>query len=127
VTVQQGLRCPYYCRACDAGAGLQLGNDDGQARLYLGQYEGAVEMLRRSIEANGRYPLPYISLAAAYAHCGQQEPARKALRKHPRLNSESASVASVRDRCTARGTNPVFLEQIERHLIAGLRKAGLPE
>ncbi len=99
----------------------------GQAELNMGHYDAAIEATQRSIMANEGYPWPYVALPAACAHQDRLKTAGEALSKFASLQPHAATVAVVRERYLGRSINPLYRGQVERHLIAGLRKAGLPE
>ena len=95
----------------------------GLAKLLLGSDEEAAILYRRSIEMNRNEPLAHFYLAAALAHVGRLAEARAALQ---------AGLA-IEPRFTIRGyqarlssDHPTYLLQNGR-VIAGLRKAGVPE
>jgi TolB-like protein len=79
----------------------------GVAKNYLGSWERAVAWFRRAIEANRNYSEAYFSMAAALAQLGRLDEARSAVRAGLALNP----------------TNLAGLEPV----LAGMRKAGVPE
>lgn len=94
-----------------------------KALLYLGRYEPALESCTRAVAFTPDWP-DYMLLAAIYAHLGQAERATAArdelLRREPRFSiAWLITDARVGPRAThaARDT----------HLVAGLRKVGVPE
>ena len=65
----------------------------------------------------------HVFLVAAYAHEGEvakAEAAKAALLRRPGL-----SIADIK--AAGYSNEPAFLEQLETHTFAGLRKAGIPE
>ena len=97
----------------------------GSAKLHLGSYGQAVELYRRSIEANRNYPRGYFLLAAALAQLGRLDEARSALMAGLALTPTFA-VSRARAAWTARSDDPTYLAQLEP-IFDGLRKAGVPE
>jgi TolB-like protein/class 3 adenylate cyclase len=97
----------------------------GLAKLNLGGYEQAIAWFRRTIEANQNYPLPYFQLAAALAQLGRLEEARSAVKAGLALNPTYA-ISRARAAWTAMSDHPTHLAQIEP-ILAGMRKAGVPE
>jgi TolB-like protein len=97
----------------------------GAANSYLGSYEQAVAWCRRAIEANRNYPEEYFQLAAALAQLGRLDEARSAVKTGLALNP-AYTISRASDTRTARSDDPTYLAQLEP-ILAGLRKAGLPE
>jgi TolB-like protein len=95
----------------------------GYAEDFLRHYEKAATWQRRSIEANGNYPLSHFHLAAALSHLGRLEEARAAARAGLALDPKF-TIAGFR--ANIYGESPTHLAWRER-LVDGLRKAGLPE
>ena len=95
----------------------------GYAKIYLGDDEGAVAWLRRSIDSNSNFPLYQFILAAALGLIGRLDEARSAVQAGLALNP---SFTISRFRAGAPSDNPTFLAQRER-ICEGMRKAGLPE
>jgi TolB-like protein/Flp pilus assembly protein TadD len=95
----------------------------GAAKLFVGQDAEAISWLSRAIEANRSYSVPYFYLASAYAQLDNLAEARKAvdagLAVDPRFTIR-------RYLSNAYSDQPTYLKQRER-VVAGLRKAGLPE
>jgi TolB-like protein len=94
----------------------------GVAKLALGRDDEAVAWLRRSVEANRRYPMAQFTLAAALAQQGKTAEARAAA---------AAGLAFVptfsvrRYREGASSDNPTYLAY-RQHIYVGLLKAGVP-
>ena len=95
----------------------------GYAEDFLGRYEEAVAWQRRSIEANGNYPLSHFHLAAALSHLGRLKEARAAARVGLALDPKFTITGF---RANIYGESPTHLAWRER-LVDGLRKAGLPD
>ena len=95
----------------------------GVAKQALGADAEAVLWLRRAIESNRNFALGHFFLAGALAKFGQLEEAKisaaEGLRLAPDFTISKISKNRVSD-------NPVYLAQREP-LIAGMRKAGVPE
>ena len=88
------------------------------AKLYAGRDEEAVARLNRSIELNPNEPLRHFFLAAALAHLGRLEAARRT-DLNPGFSIRRACAASSSD-------HPVHVAGRER-FYEGLRLAGVPE
>ena len=71
----------------------------GFAKDFLGQYEEAAAWQRRSIEANGNYPISHFHLAAALSHLGRRE------KREPPLRLGSPSILNSRLRIFARSNS----------------------
>jgi TolB-like protein/class 3 adenylate cyclase/Flp pilus assembly protein TadD len=97
----------------------------GIAKYLLGSLDQAVAWVRRAIEANRNYPLPYFVLGAAVAQLGRLDEARSAVKAGLALNP-SFAISRARAGWTPMSDDPTFLAQLEP-LYEGLRKAGLPE
>jgi tetratricopeptide (TPR) repeat protein len=95
----------------------------GYAKDFLERYDEAVAWQRRSIQANGNYPISHFHLAAALSHLGRLEEARAAakagLALDPRFTLAGFRAVKYND-------SPAHLAWRER-LVDGMRKAGLPE
>ncbi|MCU0938001.1 MAG: tetratricopeptide repeat protein, partial [Burkholderiaceae bacterium] len=94
-----------------------------RAQLFLGRYQQAIDDCNRSIAFTPDWP-DYMMLAAAYAQTGDLARAQQArdelLRRRPQfrlglLHAEGEAMA------------PAAAQLREAHLIAGLRKAGVPD
>ena len=94
-----------------------------RAHLFIGQYQQAIEDCTRSTAFTPDWP-DYMMLAAAYAQVGDLARAQQAraelLRRRPQLR-----LALLRAEGEAMA--PAAAQLRETHLIAGLRKAGVPE
>ena len=93
------------------------------AKLHLGAYEEALDVLSRSIELNPNYPTARFYFAATLAKLGRLDEARAEVQAGLALNP---GFTLRRYRAGAQSDNPVFLKGRER-IIEDLRKAGLPE
>ena len=105
------------------GAAFLWKNIEGQARLYLGEDEEAVDVFRQSIDGSRNYPLNYFYLAAALAHRGRHSEAAAEMKAGLGI---APSFTLARFRAGAESDNSVYLAQRER-VIEGMRKAGAPE
>ena len=95
----------------------------GDAKLFLGKDQEAVERLSRAIALNRNNPYTYFLLAAALAHLDRMDQARDAIQSGLALNP---NFTMRRYLAGAASDHPTFLAQRER-VAAGLRKAGVPE
>ena len=87
--------------------------------VQLGQFEEAVSAARRSVRLNPYFSSPHRALVAALAHLGRQEEARDAAEHLLRI--EPGFTIRAWD-----ARNP-WKHPAKENVIAGLRKAGLPE
>jgi TolB-like protein/Flp pilus assembly protein TadD len=94
-----------------------------KARLFLGQYADAVAACEKAATENDWW-LNQLYLCAAYAQRGDSA---KAVTSKNALLAQQPGYTIDRYRRTYAASPPAFFEQVERHLAAGLRKAGLPE
>jgi adenylate cyclase len=94
-----------------------------RAYLALGRYKDAIETCEKAGAFEDLWTV-HLYLVAAYAHEGEVAKAEAAkaalLRRRPGL-----SIADVK--ATRTSNEPAYLQQVETHLFAGLRKAGIPE
>lgn len=97
----------------DPQMGLWRGNL-ADAEMGLGNYDAAIDQLRRAIDTGFRTSYIYRGLAAAYALAGKTEEAKTALAEALKF-SPNLTIKSVER------TNPVPV------VLEGLRKAGLKE
>jgi TolB-like protein/class 3 adenylate cyclase/Tfp pilus assembly protein PilF len=93
------------------------------AKLHLGAYEEALDVLSRSIELNPNYPTARFYFAATLAKLGRLDEAKTEVKAALALNPE---FTLQRYRAGAQSDNPVFLKGRER-IIEAMRKAGVPE
>ena len=94
------------------------------AHLYLKQHEEAVTSGRKAIrKANTNWP-PYAFLISALGHLGRADEAQRVheelKRRHPDI---TVTLTFAREREHLTQLHPDYL----RHLVEGLRKAGVPE
>ena len=87
---------------------------------FTGDYVAAVEVANRTIRSYPDFPLVYRWLAAALGQLGRTEEARKALKKAIAISPTSFDMY-VRNRV------PWMRPEDHAHMVAGLRKAGMPE
>lgn len=95
----------------------------GDAKLFLGRDEEAVARLGRAIALNRNNPYTNFLLAAALANLDRIDEARAAVQAGLALNPD---FTMRRYLAGAASDHPTFLTQRER-VVAGLRKAGVPE
>lgn len=95
----------------------------GIAYLHTGQYQKALDALRRSISIDPRNAYGTLFLASAYAHTGAEAEARLALSEALRM-APGLTIGRLRQLEPSR--DPAFVAQRMR-IYEGLRKAGLPD
>jgi TolB-like protein/class 3 adenylate cyclase len=105
------------------GATFLWKNIDGMAKLYLGAYEEATDLFRRSIDDSRNYPLNHFYNAAALVHLGRQREAEAEVKAGLTL---APKFSLHRFRGGAESDNPVYLAQRER-VTQGMLQAGVPE
>src|SRR3984885_12784441 len=93
------------------------------AKLYLGDYEGALSLYRRAKELNPNYPTGRFNMAAVLVELGRLDEARAEVQAGLALNP-GFTLRRYRD--GAQSDNPVFLKGRAR-IIEDMRKAGVPE
>ena len=103
-----------------AGQAMRIGC---RAHLLLGQYGDAIQLCERSSALQAHW-LTHLTLTAAYAQTGQID---KALAARARLLELQPGYTIARFRALRLSDNAVFWQQAETHLLAGLRKAGIPD
>jgi adenylate cyclase len=94
-----------------------------KAYLFLGRYGEAVGACEKAATENGWW-LNQVYLSAAYAQHGD---IAKAVTSRNALLQQQPGYTIERYRRTYAASAPAFLDQVEQHLAAGLRKAGLPD
>jgi class 3 adenylate cyclase/TolB-like protein/Tfp pilus assembly protein PilF len=99
----------------------------GYAHLLLGRTDLAIDLFSRARAANPRYWHYQLSLAAAFALNGDLDQARTALTEALSLNPAINSIAEFRSRPAAKAGTPKYFDLVERTLMVGLRRAGLPD
>ncbi len=93
------------------------------AKLYLGAYEDALNLYRRSIELNPNYPNARFNFAATLVELGRLDEAKSEVKAALALDP-NFTLRRYRD--APPSDNPVFLKRRER-IIEDMRKAGAPE
>jgi tetratricopeptide (TPR) repeat protein len=98
-----------------------------RANLALGQYDDAIVACEKAaaLDDSGAPPWsPHVYLAAAYALQGNDGRAQaektKLLMQRPGFSIAAFKALRISD-------TPAYVQQTERHLYPGLRKAGIPE
>ena len=91
--------------------------------LYLGRYEDAVSACEKSAGLNNSW-VDQVYLTAAYAQKGEVGKAKIAKEELLKLQP---NYTIERYRQTWYSGTPAFFDLVEKHLAAGLRKAGIPE
>jgi len=94
----------------------------GYASDFLRRYEDAVAWQRRSIEANGNYPVSHFHLASALAHLDRLEEARAAARAGLALDPKFTTAWFRRVRFSNSAMHLAWRER----LVDGMIKAGVP-
>ena len=95
----------------------------GEAKLYLGAYEEALNLCHRSIELNRNYPTRFTYCAAILVELGRLDEAKSEVKAGLALDP---NFTLRRYRGGAQSDNPAFLKGRER-IIEDMRKAGVPE
>jgi TolB-like protein/Tfp pilus assembly protein PilF len=93
------------------------------AKLYLGAYEDAVNLYRRSIELNRNYATARFNYVAALVELGRLDEAKTEVKAALALNPKF-TLRRYRD--GAQSDDPLYLTRRER-IIEDMRKAGVPE
>jgi len=93
------------------------------SNLLLGRYDDAVATCARAAALNDWW-LNQLYLCAAYAHAGDVSKAELA---KAALLQRKPGYTVRRYQQAYPGSKPVFFELSNKHIAAGLRKAGLPE
>jgi TolB-like protein/class 3 adenylate cyclase/cytochrome c-type biogenesis protein CcmH/NrfG len=102
-------------------------HDKGWAFFMKGQYDQAIEWLRRATAIAPSVKFTQLRLASALALTGHEAEAHEALRRYLGLAGvNSTTIAQLRAGQLAIADNPVWVEYNER-LFDGLRKAGMAE
>jgi adenylate cyclase len=107
-----------------ARADLDLDTLTCDAHLHLGNYRQAIVCGERAAAAWGDNYWNYLNLAAAYAQAGDMARAGAA---RDELMRHVPEFTIARFKAKQWSTHPTWVQQTEEHLIAGLRKAGVPE
>ena len=93
------------------------------AKLYLGDYEGALSLYRRAKELNPNYATGRFIMAAVLVELGRLDEARAEVQAGLALNP---GFNIRRFRAGVQSDNPAYLKRRER-IIEDMRKAGVPE
>jgi len=94
-----------------------------KAKLFLGRYDEAVTACEKAATENNWW-INLVYLCAAYAQHGD---ATKAVTAKDALLNQKPGYTISWYRSTYQASPPAFFELVERHLAAGLLKAGIPE
>jgi adenylate cyclase len=92
---------------------------------YMGQYEKAIPTCEKAATLK-EMESPYLFLTADFAQLGEMDKAASAKTRLLKRDPEF-SIARFKPGAAAIAPNPVWLQQAETSVIAGLRKAGIPE
>ena len=95
----------------------------GLAHFHLEQYEEAVTLFEKALKLNPVNYIPLVPLSAAQAQLGREQEAAATLDKLQKSLPAIVTIALVRRGSLCRYKNPTD----RNRLLAGLRKAGLPE
>lgn len=98
----------------------------GFCRLFLGQIDEAVDLLRRGCAANPRFWYAHLYLAATLGFRGDLEEARIALAESLKLKPQVNSLARLIDEFPWI-THPPYWALLEKTVNVGLRRAGFPD
>lgn len=93
------------------------------AHLHLGNYAQAIADCERAAAGNDGY-WDYLNLTAAYAQAGD---AAKAAAAKAELKRRVPDFTIGRYQAKRLSTDPTWVRQTEEHVVAGWRKAGVPE
>ena len=91
------------------------------AHLTAGQHDEAVDVARKGIASNPRFPVLHYTLSSALAWSGDREGARAALDEFLKLDDGRRSTIEGL-RAAQSYMSPNF-----EHVLEGLRRAGMPE
>jgi tetratricopeptide (TPR) repeat protein len=94
-----------------------------RAYLGLGRYDDAIAACEKSLALED-YWIRYLYLVAAYAQKGDLAKAGVAKTE---LLSRQPGMSIARIKAQRISDNPIYQQQAETHIFAGLRKAGIPE
>ena len=107
-------------RIADDGSALVI---RCRANLSLGRYDEAIQICERSAALDSFW-VTYMLLTAAYA---QRDEMAKALAAKAQLLKYQPGITIARIKANRISDNPVYWQQTEMHVFAGLRKAGMAE
>ena len=106
---------------------LAVGNYQLQrcwANLQLGRYDEAIAACEKWLAVDSQWFPPHVLLMAAYAQSGN---AAKAAAEKAIVLQRVPGYSIARYKALWKSDSPAYREQTETHIIAGLRKAGIPE
>ncbi len=116
---------------------LRLGSHDsltsldqgkmGLCYLLLGDSDSAVTWLRKARAGNMRMYYTHMWLAAGLGLRGELDEARASVREAIEIAPDMCSLVALRARWRMMTSSPRFFALAEKTLVAGLRRAGLPE
>jgi tetratricopeptide (TPR) repeat protein len=93
------------------------------AYAQLGRYEEAIPACERWLAIDD-WQLPHVLLTAAYAQSGNKE---KAASEKTIVLQRIPGFSIARYKALWKSDSPAYRLQAEQHIIAGLRKAGVPD
>jgi TolB-like protein/Tfp pilus assembly protein PilF len=99
----------------------------GLANLLLGNTDEAIRWSEKAVLTFYSPSSAYRVLAAAFALKGDKTAAQVALAEAIKRKPEWTTIAKVRGQLLDLSDRPKFVELLDRTMIEGLRKAGLPE
>src|SRR5262249_42942859 len=97
----------------------------GLANLLLGNTDEAIRWCKKAVLTDMNFFDAYRNLAAALALTGDNTAAQGVLAEAIKRDPDHATIAKVKSRSPS--DRPKFVELRDRTMIAGLRKAGMPE
>ena len=104
-----------------------IGNYQAQkcwANLQLGRYDEAIAACEKWRAVDYQWFFPHVLLMAAYAQSGNAE---KAAAERAIVFQRVPGYSIARYKDLWKSESPAYQAQTEAHIIAGLRKAGIPE
>jgi adenylate cyclase len=104
-----------------------IGNYQAQkcwANLQLGRYEEAIAACEKWRAVDDQWFFPHVLLMAAYAQSGN---AAKAATERAFVLQRVPEYSIARYQALWKSDSPAYQAQTETHILAGLRKAGIPE
>ncbi|HEY5310746.1 MAG TPA: hypothetical protein VIK97_19700, partial [Casimicrobiaceae bacterium] len=93
------------------------------ANLQLGRYDEAIAACEKVVGVGARW-LDRVLLMAAYAQSGN---AAKAAEEKVGVLEQAPGYSIARYQALWKSDSPIYQAQTEAHILAGLRKAGIPE
>ena len=119
--IEKAIRLnPYDANAAIFYLGL------GLCRLFIGQVDEAIDLLRKARAGNPRLPVIHLYFAGALGLSGHLDEAKVALGNALELKPEVNSIARLRAH-RPWITNPPFWAFLEKTINVGLRRIGFPE